>query len=609
MTKPIEGLSGDDVIAFREAMRPHLNWILNDEGFKSADHVDEVIDAAIAAAEVVLNEKISAAEEWAQESALASQTARDFANSSDDIDIPGGAPGDRGAKFWSLVAAAWANAWRTLFRVVKGGVGGFFAVDANGNIAWSITPSTIRHPDYDATKAAAQTGAAAAANVVTKKVKFGQGRVVVLDSNGNIGWLISPKEMDHPTIETMQNNISAAKRGAKPAPDSRWDSIAPLGSFGHCQFLGQSNTGVFNTTPVNTVPVSYAKKFSSGVFPTNGTGDGSTLDDLFESGDESPASGMARMIAQLLLDEDGFDISSTGGEMFFSSRWSSSKKASDLAPGGVYFDDLKTQGTNAKALADGVNKTYASSVLLYPQGEADYTANTATPTWQGTVRTIRTTAESWFQSTSGLSTRPLPMIIPQTSTHLNALVGSRTVPTIALAQLALASEDYFAMFPTHFMNYQGDGLHFDDISAVWLGAYAGLYLKRWSWDRAKPSAGLAIKSATRLGSKLLVTMDVGSNNLVLDSAPGVANYGVTLDDGTGNAINVSSVTQTGRATFEVQAANTLPSGMKYRTGWIGNGFKGQLGIRDDRGKTLIYEPKGLALPMHTWAPISETVVM
>lgn len=503
-----------------------------------------------------------------------------------------------------------ATAWAAQFRVIHGGSGSYYAIDSNENIGWYITPTLLKHPDYDATKALATTGAAAAANIATTRKPFGYGEFWATDLSGNKGWGITPSTIYHPTITALQTAIQAAASGSKPTPSAQWDSIAALGSFMHFQIYGQSNAGVFNTTPVNTVPVTYAKKFSSGVFPTNGTGAGSTLDNLYESGQESPASGAARMIAQLLLNEDGFDITSSAGWLFFSDEWSSSKKASDLAPGSLYFDTyLVGQRTNAKTLADGANKTYASGALMYQQGEADYSANTNPTTWQGTVRTIRTTAESGFQTSSGLLARPLPMVLAQTSTHLNSLVGSRTNPTIALAQLALASEDYYAMFPTHFMDYQSaDNLHFTSNSAVWMGAYYGLYLKRWLWDRAKPSPGLAIKSVVRLGSKLLVTMDVGNHNLVLDSASGVANYGITLDDGTGTAITVSGVTQTGRATFEVQAAASIPSGAKLRNAWIGNGYKGQSGIRDDQGKTLIYDPSGLALPMHNWAPISETTV-
>lgn len=503
-----------------------------------------------------------------------------------------------------------ATAWAAQFRVIHGGSGSYYAIDSNENIGWYITPTLLKHPDYDATKALATTGAAAAANIATTRKPFGYGEFWATDLSGNKGWGITPSTIYHPTITALQTAIQAAASGSKPTPSAQWDSIAALGSFMHFQIYGQSNAGVFNTTPVNTVPVTYAKKFSSGVFPTNGTGAGSTLDNLYESGQESPASGAARMIAQLLLNEDGFDITSSAGWLFFSDEWSSSKKASDLAPGSLYFDTyLVGQRTNAKTLADGANKTYASGALMYQQGEADYSANTNPTTWQGTVRTIRTTAESGFQTSSGLLARPLPMVLAQTSTHLNSLVGSRTNPTIALAQLALASEDYYAMFPTHFMDYQSaDNLHFTSNSAVWMAAYYGLYLKRWLWDRAKPSPGLAIKSVVRLGSKLLVTMDVGAHNLVLDSAPGVANYGITLDDGTGTAITVSGVTQTGRATFEVQAAASIPSGAKLRNAWIGNGYKGQSGIRDDQGRTLIYDPNGLALPMHNWAPISETTV-
>jgi len=532
-----------------------------------------------------------------------------YANDNLDQDVPGGPAGSRGAPFWVAAAKAVVTAVRSIFRGVHGGAGGFYAVDDNQNIGWFITPTIFRHPDYDATKAMAAAGAAAAGNSVTTRKAFGSGEYWATDANGYKGWGITPKQIYHPTITSLQASIQAAASGSKPAPSAQWDSIAALGGLMHFQIYGQSNAGVFSTTPVNSAPVTYAKKFSSGVFPTNGTGSGSTLDNLYESGQESPASGAARMIAQLLLSEDGFDISSTSGFLFFSDEWSSSKKASDLAPGSLYFDTyLVGQRTNAKALADTANRTYASGGALYPQGEADYSANTTVAAWQTTVRNIRATMEAGFQGTSSLSARPLPMVIPQTSTHLNSLVGSRTNPTIALAQLGLAAEDYFAMFPTHFLTYQADGLHFDSISAAHMAAYWGLYLKRWIWDRAKPAPGLAIKSVTRLGSKLLVTMDVGTRNLVLDSTPGVANYGITLDDGAGNAIAVSDVAQTGRTTFEIQAAASIPSGAKLRNAWIGNGFKGQSGIRDDQGKTLIYDPTGLALPMHNWAPISETTV-
>lgn len=88
MTVPIETLAGDDALAFRAAIKPHLMAVLDEENFKSAGYIDE----ALALAEAELDSKVA--------------LAGHLANDATDLDVPGASPGDRGARYHALVASS-----------------------------------------------------------------------------------------------------------------------------------------------------------------------------------------------------------------------------------------------------------------------------------------------------------------------------------------------------------------------------------------------------------------------------------------------------------------------------------------------------------------------
>lgn len=489
----------------------------------------------------------------------------------------------------------------------------FVVVDQAGNLVIQISKLQIDHPDINAIR----DQALACYNTLFAPTTIPQGRseVVFVDQAGNLVMTFSKEAIDHPVVDDILNRLASLE--ARVTPD--WSAADIVAELSHIIGYGQSlMEGDYATPAISTATRAYARMFVGGVRPEDGASGtspapGSVYASLIamaeaaggrNSSGETPLSGCVDMIAQLLLAENGIDLTQAGMlKMLGSNAAMGGKSQAQLSSGSTYWTDWQNHVSYGKAAADALGVSYSPIAAIHNQGEADYNAGTPKLAWKVGQRSMRSAMEAYAQSVCG-NNRPLPMIMAQTMTHLAA---GKTVPTIALAQEELAvSDQWFATFPIHFMSYAPDNLHVTNISQRWQGAYDGLIIKRWLVDKIKLPT-LAPTRIDRLGSSVILTFPVQpGRKLVWDTTtvadPG--NYGFTATDQYGNALTLNTPVIVGPNKVRLSATSGTIG--RVRCGWIGTAYKGVTCLRDD--SPLIFDPSGINKPMFQWAPIFERVI-
>jgi hypothetical protein len=407
--------------------------------------------------------------------------------------------------------------------------------------------------------------------------------------------------------------------GLSTEPD--WSALRMATGLSHIINYGQSlSTGEAAGGNTVSTDLSYARMFHGGPRPQDGGADRfDTLDPYREiDGRETPVGGCLVMLAQLLAQEYEIDAA-TMGLLFLGSSPGQGDTPSDVLwdEAQAYYQRLCDNITYGYARAGDLGVGYDVLACLYEQGESDYDyddpADDATvgDTWTTNVTNGLDALSVFYQGVTGYS-KSIPMALYQTATHL---FYSKTYPAIALAQLNLAmTDDRFCMStPTHFMRFMDQGfsgggrVHLFKDSYAWMGAYHALALWSWIFHGKKPFP-LAPVDARRAAKIISLRYDVKDRRLKWDrQIPNPGNYGFTVVDSSGaNLALANPPTIVGRDMVEIQLTANVPAGAKVRAGWIGDGSRGICCLRDDAGDTLTFDL--LNLPMHRWAPISETTI-
>lgn len=423
-------------------------------------------------------------------------------------------------------------------------------------------------------------------------------------------------KIDNVHIARMEGRISTLESGA--GAGENWSDVRAFADFLHFLIYGQSlSIGAMATSirASDATARSWARRFVGGLISYLGTDPDryASIVNLNETTQETITTGMLDIVRQLLLDEDGIDIATSGILPFASCPGYGGKSAAELSDGTTHFTRLETDVTQAAARASGVSRSYQTLVMPYLQGEQDYTIGTPAATWKTLVRSIREDAQSHAQSVSGIA-RPLPMLVYQLSQHL----AKGVEPTLALAAVELCEDDYIGFATPLYFIPAVDTAHRNADGYYWLGAFFGLSIKRWLWDGIKPvpmspadvvwsDAFVSLRFPTKVGALAFDT------TLVDD--PGDYGFRLYEADGT-TAVTIDSVSIAGD---RVIVRATIPGGARLRYAWEGgadddlespregptNGARGCL--RDSRGTTLIADPNGSAFPLHQFAPIFEEI--
>jgi hypothetical protein len=489
--------------------------------------------------------------------------------------------------------------------------------DQAGNLIAQITPELINHPDMDTVRDQAAWAVSQLTGAVFGTTINGRPASRLADGAGNAVHAVTKENIEHPAIEALQDTV--ATHDALITPD--YSAVDLLADINHIIGYGQSlMEGDYATPALSTTTRTYARMFSGGVRPEDNAAGASpapstsyiSITAMVEaaggrnSSGETPLSGCVDMIAQLLLAENGIDLTQANMlKLLGSNAAMGGRSQAQLQSGSTYWTDWQNHVSHGSADAVASSQTYAAVAAIHSQGEADYQAGTYKEAWKAGQIAMLAGMTSYAQTVNGNS-RPLPMIMAQTMTHL---VLGKTDPVIARAQEELSREQkWMALFPIHFMTYySGDNIHLTNTSQRWQGAYFGLYLKRWLIDKIK-LAPLSPTRIERLGASVVLTFPMQpGQKLVWDTTfnadPG--NYGFTITDAYGNALTLAAAP---RIIAPNKVVLTPTSGIigHVRCGWIGTAYKGVTCLRDD--SPLVFDPSGINKPMYQWAPIFERKV-
>lgn len=464
----------------------------------------------------------------------------------------------------------------------------------------------------EAAQAAAETAAAAQANVI------GYGGELTVNESG---YVLSRKsaygEVGPDTaandLERRQARGSAFVR-ALQAARSTSNLVTVLAQIQHWQQYGQSLAVGSLSNPYHVSSVPYAVMADGGVNYLAETDADPTVSftafaPMISFLNEVGMGAAARMFAQLMLEENGVDLTVGAHQILGTTVGEGSKTIGQLA-GSPYFPRIGDDFDRAVTVAAAEEKSYQPTLAFWLQGENDYNVDTAQATYETALTNMQIAIEDEAQASTGDATLALPMLTYQVATHLNY---SRSVPKVALAQLAVnRSNSRVAMatpaYPFRYLS--ATEVHMTSLGYIYMLAYFGMAAKRWLVDKVKPFP-LASTSTTRSGDFIRIKYDMEpGRELVLDDAnplvPLQTDYGFAVVNSSDVAQTIEAVNVVGAAkdTIEIRLASSVPAGAKWRYGWTALvGVAGLGNLRDN--SPIVYEPDGDALPMWKWAAIEE----
>lgn len=607
------GLSGGKTS--RAALYADLDWP-EDTLFKVAGDPDSELDG------VYRKSGASGAGSWAPYADPTFAAAAAAAASADTADEKATIATEAVADVETLVAGV--NERLTLTYVP--GVGWAFADPSGASVFTLALDGSINNADFNAVKANALLGAE-----LSERFQFVAVPGVGVALTGPDGSAYAVFQYDgtllNKTVADLRSDLEGLSTAGLEQQIGEADStVLAFAALPHLLIYGQSlSMGALGQPVISTAPRAYAKKFVGGVRTRDGaanyTAHYAALTDLTETAvsihGETIASAMADTIKALLLQEDGIDLGAAGGVTpLFSAPGEDGQSAAGLSDGTPYFTRLKADIDAGKARADAsYDGSYQLLAMPYLQGEQDYSLGTAPATWRAEVLGIRSDAEAYGQSVSGL-TRSLPMVVYQMACH----VARSSDPTLALEALDMARDEAMVGLatPTYFFDFV-DGFHMTNESYYFLGCYFGWLVKRWCFDGRKIPPLAPVEAVWH--AKGVMLRFEPSGQLAFDTTrvadPG--DYGFELVSADGLTTYATAVTLRGTDWVEIRSTTTISAGAKLRYAWStddptnGEDFSGRIYgargcLRDTQGDRLsMTSPTGAALPLHRWAPIFEEI--
>jgi len=523
------------------------------------------------------------------------------------------------------------------------GPAGFALTDSAGYRWLNITLSDIKHAAVDLIKSrltAMETYAAKMPLVGTA----GLASWGLTDSNG-YNWLkATPTTLQHKVIEAMSNRIVAALRGPADPSIANMRIIAErIGlhvsgeslSLGHGSpivSIGTSTTsdmfGNAGLTEASIVPDDIDDISSSSdpdlianraaLTPAIETNYGPDADDWTSHG-ETPLTGCAQMIVQLLKDDDGIDFLGSGMRFLLADdgRNGGSIMTEDETNVGLTAQRVYASWSQAQALYGALSKSYAPAAQMIITGTND-NASDATYYPIGNEKWFYTRAQTVQAQRQAKaialklisSNARLPLLIGQTATHTNPAFNA-PVPHVALDQLQLAidrPEFILACIQYAVQNGVND-VHMTGAGSKQMGAYFGWHLKRLMFDGLRIAP--MVPTFTAQNSQIIATFPVrpghaiGGGLTVADTTV-LANWGVAAVDAGGVAKTLSNPRVVARDRIVWDAPAAPANTWKFHCGYTGNMTKGWTNIAETRADSaLIFDPNGLRLPMYRWLPICE----
>ena len=519
----------------------------------------------------------------------------------------------------------------------------FALIDTAGYRWLNITLSDIKHAAIDLIKArlAALEGYAA------KMPLIGTAGFVswsLTDSNGYNWFRATPTVLQHQVIDAHSRNINAALRGS---PDPMIADMRILAERIGLHMSGESLSLGHGSAPViSTTPSTYSDMFGNAgltkasivpddindvssasdpdlvgnraaLTPAYESAYGVDADDWTSHG-ETPLSGCAQMIVQLLKDEDGIDFNGAGMRFLLADdgRNGGSITTEDETLTGLTAQRVYASFAQAQALYAALGRSYAPAAQMIVTGTNDnandatnYPGGASTKWYYNRAMTVQQQRQAKARQIVGGNFR-LPLLIGQTATHTNPAYLA-PIPHVALDQLQLAVDHpEFVLACIQYAVQNGvNDVHMTGPGSKHVGAYFGWHLKRLLFDGVRIAP--MVPTFTAQGSQIVATFPVRLGHKIVGGitvadTTVLSNWGVAAVDSGGVAQTLSNPRVVGRDRIVWDAPAAPTNTWKFRSGYTGNTTKGWTNIGESRADaTAIFDPFYLRLPMYRWLPICE----
>lgn len=319
---------------------------------------------------------------------------------------------------------------------------------------------------------------------------------------------------------------------------------------------------------------------------------------------ETPSRGAADMVKQLIQDEDGKAFTDHEYKLLVSAPGYGGLRISQLSKGTLHFSRMVEQAEYGRALANAQGYTYAVQAVTWIQGESDYLSGTTGETYLGLLNTLVADIQTDLKAASGQGKR-IVVIGGQVASHIHG--AEDDVPDISLAQseCARTNPNFYIATPMYHLPY-ADGFHLTGVGSLWLAAYLGLAEKRIVIDKEEWRTVQPIDSALQ-GNILEIRFHVPRGRLVFDttSVPAQPNYGFQLVSNAGLPLVISTIEIVDRDRLRFIAPTSIPADGRMRYAWQGDSARGLGNLRDTQGDTIVFDPEGLAKPLHNFCEIFE----
>lgn len=373
---------------------------------------------------------------------------------------------------------------------VSGIVGG-----TNGSI---VVPDGIAYVRFSSNAAAASTSVVNFLNLISLK-QLTEEKINISDVNNTLTSSEIGKpgsaNIDRILNEKIENVIATAE--LKPAKNYNYD-INHFIDYG--QSLGQ---GDWEPTIVSNVQKYNSLMFTGGMRVWENRNQGTIYDALIpavetsftyvegetvvgaNSRGETPCSGMADKIVELIRDEDGFSYTDQQYQILVSAPGMGGTSIGELSNvNGIYYLRLLRDVTNGKRLAEESGKTYWCPAVTWIQGEADVYGNMSQVDYYNSMESLFNNLNNDIKAITG-QTDDVNFFLYQTQSFDWYYGGKFTYPDVPLAQLQISLDkpNVHLATPIYHLPLLANDCHFTAIGSKWFGGYFGIAYKRIIIDK------------------------------------------------------------------------------------------------------------------------------
>ncbi|MBW9090828.1 hypothetical protein JNB91_23740 [Rhizobium wenxiniae] len=244
-----------------------------------------------------------------------------------------------------------------------------------------------------------------------------------------------------------------------------------------------------------------------------------------------------------------------------------------------YYGKIPDGAAKVKAAADSLSKTSGVAGIVYIQGEADYTANTAKATYKARVLQIMSDIKADTQTIYGPSDPPA-IFLTQTG---GSFTNDASNLAVGMAQIELADEnrDIYLVGPNYFLTNRDDG-HLNANGSRWMGFMIGkvmhqVLVRGLGWRPLQPLEVKIIDGAVHIGFHVPVAPLVWDRPYEGRVATDYAGKGFRLYDSVGDVSSTPEIVAD--TVVRLTPSRPLSTGARVRYGGLAT-YNGNGCLRD-----------------------------